>query len=1079
MDTLEGAGQFNWGKGMSLFSRFTKSASLLGLCCIAQALNPSSAWAGISCPSDAGTWDIISNSGEWITTYTVYCERTFDGGGRGGRHNEGGGGPGGGGAGKGDEFQDNPGISNIKNLNAGKTCPVAGNPVTLATGNKIESETDFGTAGEMALHLERTYNKFTDAIGLFGYNWISNFDYQLGFGSFSGFAGCYARPSIVECTTGHTYDEIYSHRPDGRIIKFTKDVATGIYWEDKPSPVAKMARQANGNWLVSFEDNISELYSPGGYPLWIEDEHGLRWTYTYGGLNGTQVQRVTHSNGRHVQFFWVEDELREIRDPAGTPYTFSYTNQKASVGFHTLKTTVRPGSPSTVITYHYSGEAGEPDQSPGGLTGKSFNGVRYSRFTYDTSERATSTQHAGGVESNTFDYTVPATGELTVTHTNPLGKRTVYDFKEGRLVTVTGQASALCPATGRGNSYDSNGYPNLVTDNRGYVTDYDYSATGQLRKKIEAKGTPEARTTVFTWDTAKNRITRVTVIGDSQTDYTFTPENRLASVKVTNLSGNGVANQTRTTAYTYTNHANGLLATMAVDGPLPDDTVTSTYSQTGDLLTIKNGLGHTTTYSNYNALGQPGRVTSPNGAIAENTYDARGRIIATRAIVNGIAQTTTYTYDGAGRLATITTPDNVTLTREYDAAGRVLREYQTEAGGTFAVKRYTHNNASQVTSVTVQRTSAVVKPVSVPALSLSAAAPGDYTLAWTASSGTEYYVLEERAGSGSWTQAYTGASRTKSFSGKPAGTYSYRAKACNAEGCTGYSSEQSLTVAYPPSTAPVVSTPSADNNGAFTVTWSSSALADEYRLQQRRDGGTWTSAYLGGALSKALSGLSNGAYDYRVIACNEVGCSSYSAIKTTVVTHPPSTPSLTVPAADNNGAFTATWGSVSTANRYDLVQRKNGGSWVVAYSGTALSKAFSGLTNGTYDHQARACNVGGCSPYTASRTTVVTFPPSSAPTLTAPYSVDTYEDYTLSWTAVSTATTYQLQSSFNGGEWTTVHNGSARTLARNHAHESTHRFQVRACNAGGCGPFSAIKTVYVIDVGGGGPCHEGVCPEPK
>ena len=1136
---------------------------------------------------------------------------------------------------------------------------VKGNPIDIATGNKLEPELDFAAEGEMPLYLQRTYNHHWNGVGLLGWKWLSNFDYRLSFGSSyhfgdgSGAPVCYARPSVAECSDTSMFTTIWVHRPDGSKLRFLK-AADGVFYEDEPSPIAKIVRQGNGTWVLYGKDNERETYSVGGYPISRVNEAGIGWTFQHGGMAGTQLQRVTHTSGRSLEFTWVGDELRGITDPAGRLYSLSYTAQKAYDGLHILQTVTPPSPASATITYHYNDNPVGAIYGTSSLTGKSFNGTRYSWFTYYGS-RATSTEHAGGVERYQFTYTDGADGLLTVDEVSPLGKQAQYVFKDGKAQSVTGLPSNHCAGAYRETTYDANGNRNIVSDFNGNLTDFDYAANGRLTTVVAASGEPEARTTRYTWDEAKNRVTAVTVDGVSRTNYTYTTGGRVSRLDVTNLSANGVQGQVRSTLFAYTTHPNGLLATASIDGPLPSDTVTYSYNAAGDLTQIANTLG-VIRYSDYNALGQAGKVVGINGAVTEYDYDDRGRVTAVRPIVNGAAQATNYTYDTFGRLQAVQSPDGRTLTREFDDAWRVTREYQTEPGGTWAVRRYSHNNASQVTSVTVQRTTAVVKPASIPALSLSSAAPGDYTLTWTASNGTEYYVLEERASSGSWTQSYTGASRTKSFSSKPAGTYSYRAKACNAEGCTGYSSEQSLTVAYPPSTAPVVSAPSADNNGAFTVTWSSSALADEYRLQQRLDGGTWTSAYIGGALSKALSGLANGTYDFRVTACNEIGCSSYSAIETTVVTHPPAMPTLTVPAADNNGAFTATWSSVSTATRYDLVQRKDGGSWVVAYSGnllskafsgltngtydhqaracnaggcsaytavetlvvthppatpsslatpatsntgsftatwnaaatatryelvqrkdgggwttvyngaslsrafsglgngtydhqvracnvggcssytpvettvvtlppatpsltvpvasnngafiatwggvststrydlvqrkdggswvvaysgTSLSKAFSGLTNGTYDHQARACNVGGCSPYTPSRTTVVTFPPSSAPTLTAPYSVDTYEDYTLSWTAVSNATTYQLQSSFNGGAWTTVHNGSARTLARNHAHESTHRFQVRACNAGGCGPFSAIKTVYVVDVGGGGPCYEGVCGEPK
>src|SRR5690606_19790056 len=137
--------------------------------------------------------------------------------------------------------------------------------------------------------------------------------------------------------------------------------------------------------------------------------------------------------------------------------------------------------------------------------------------------------------------------------------------------------------------------------------------------------------------------------------------------------------------------------------------------------------------------------------------------------------------------------------------------------------------------------------------------------------------------------------------------------------------------------------------------------------------------------SHSVSGLVAGTYDYRVRACNAAGCGGFSGIKQTVVTMPPGNPpTLTVPAADHHGAFTARWTGVAASTGYHLRQRKDGGSWSDIYEGGALSKAVSGLTDGTYDYQVKACNDGGCSAYSAIKSTVVTFPPTGAPGLTVP-----------------------------------------------------------------------------------------------
>ncbi|MBS0455918.1 MAG: hypothetical protein JSS44_01120 [Proteobacteria bacterium] len=57
-------------------------------------------------------------------------------------------------------------------------CNKAGNPIIYSTGNKIEPETDFVSGGDMGLSLHRTYNNYWDGVGIFGNNWLSDYDYR-------------------------------------------------------------------------------------------------------------------------------------------------------------------------------------------------------------------------------------------------------------------------------------------------------------------------------------------------------------------------------------------------------------------------------------------------------------------------------------------------------------------------------------------------------------------------------------------------------------------------------------------------------------------------------------------------------------------------------------------------------------------------------------------------------------------------------------------------------------------------------------------------------------------------------------
>lgn len=446
--------------------------------------------------------------------------------------------------------------------------------------------------GEAALGLKRTYNHHSDAFGLFRSHWISNFDYRLSFNNSASYpiqGACYPRPGAAPCTSSSQDTILWAHRPDGRKILFLKGT-DGIYHEDRATPVAQIVRQANGGWILYSELNDVETYAASGLPISIKNAFGIGWTFSHGGLNGTQLQQVTHTSGRYVKFIWTGDKLAEVRDPANAAYLFSYDV------FGKLKTVTLPGSPVTVVTYHYAGESGEPTR--GGLTGKTFNGVRYSWFTYDASFRADSTQHFDGADKYSFVYTLNSDGTRKVVETNPLGKTATLFFDSNENLTeIIGQASAHCAGASRGSNYDVNGNPDVVTDFNGNAVDYDYTAKGQLLKQVEAVGKPEARTTMYVWDAAKNRITSYTVAGLSKTDYGYKLDGRPGSLTVTNLSANGVANQARTTSYAYTNHTNGMIKTKTIDGPLPGagDAIVYTYDQYGNLLTVANSLGQTVT----------------------------------------------------------------------------------------------------------------------------------------------------------------------------------------------------------------------------------------------------------------------------------------------------------------------------------------------------------------------------------------------------------------------------------------------------------------------------------------------------
>lgn len=557
-----------------------------------------------------------------------------------------------------------------------------GNPIDYSTGNKIEPEVDFVSgAAEMPLALTRTYNSRigAPAASLFGSAWTSNLDERVLY--------------------DHT-DFIYLTRPGGSNKTFLPFGGNIYYDTDTHGPIVGIQaveyvkKNADGTYTYYGTDLGTEKYSPQGLITELKNAQGVKWDFVY---SAGRLQSVTHSSGQSIQLNWVNSRLASVVDPAGNTYSYTYIPRINNE--YQLDTATLPGLPATTVTYHYLNNAL--------LSGKSFNGQRYSYFEYNPQGMATASYHVGDIEKFIFAYQWNTEGWMTkTTETNPLGQQIVHDFHGGKEASTSMQQTTYCSGGVAYRTYDSLGLPTSTIDFNQNVTSYIYNSYGQLQEKIEAFGTPLSRRTMNVWDINSNRLMRSTIVGLAQIDYNYGLKNRISSVSVKNLSSNGVANQIRTTSYSYTEHSNGLLASVIIDGPLSGsgDTIAYIYSSQGYLLATQNSLGHAVTYSNHNGLGQAGRVAGANGDITDYTYDARGRVTKVRRIVAGANADTDFAYEASGLLGSRTDPDGVTTTYTYDAARRLTSEKRSAvavlaSGATFEEIRYTYDAASNVTAV--------------------------------------------------------------------------------------------------------------------------------------------------------------------------------------------------------------------------------------------------------------------------------------------------------------------------------------------------------------------------------------------
>ena len=443
----------------------------------------------------------------------------------------------------------------------------------------------------------------------------------------------------------------------------------------------------------------------------------------------------------------------------------------------------------------------------------------------------------------------------------------------------------------------------------------------------------------------------------------------------------------------------------------------------------------------------------------------------------------TVSWDSSGYVILQEKKDSGNYTTVYTGTG-TSKSFSGKAAGTykyrlvmqicmmgcsFTITLYTEPETTVVSVPAPSKPGNISGPGSV---SYTTSSGATYSLSWGASTGTvTKYELQEMVNSGSWSTIHSGTSRSKSRPNKTAGTYYYRVRACNGGSCSSYTSTKTVTVtaSYNLSTSTT-----STNNGNFTLSWTNPGNHNQYRVQQKIGSGSWTTPVTTSSTSYSFSNKPDGSYQFRISYCLYLPptvnqCDATSNTVSVLVAKPPGTPSSIsgVPATDNNGAFTVSWGS-STGNvdSYRLEQQKNSGSWSQIYSGTGTSKAVSGLSDGTYKYRIRACNTVGCSSYRTSGSVVVTNLPGIPGAITGPssasYSVPGGASYTLNWgTATGAISSYQLQEKVNSGNWSTIQNTTSRTRNISGKNAATYYYRVRACNAGGCGGFTSQKTITV------------------
>lgn len=527
-----------------------------------------------------------------------------------------------------------------------------GNPCNVRTGNKYQREVD---AGGDVLPIVRHYNsKITDIDFGLGRGWLIPYLRRL---------------EVYPTSTGA---KAHSRRGDGYGEELTR---TGTTWAAESDSNSKLIEDTTG-YTLTYLTRSRDRFDLSGRLLESTDEAGTTVTLSYD-ANG-RLSSAVDDYGHQLTFVYNSAGRISSIDRGGSVYSFTYDPAKGNLTRITYPD-------ATTRDYLY-----ENTSYPHHLTGIiDESGVRWGTYTYDSSGRATASQHPSSAGDVTLAYTNSST--TTVTDALGVGRTFSHSLIKGasRITAVGGTSCSWCKPS-KATTYDSNANVTSRTDWNNQKTCYAYDLTRNLETvRLEglAAGLSCPSNLVTYTPTAGTRQRKITTQWHAtyplpvqidepgrRTTYTYDAAgNQLTQTILDTATANS-----RTWTRTY----DGNDRMLTIDGARTDVSDVTTYTyyscttgyQCGQVHTITNAAGHVTTLNAYNSDGQPLTITDPNGLVTTLTYDVRQRL-ATRAVGG---EQITFDYWPSGLLRKVTLPDGSSLEYAYDAAHRLIEIEDSE-----------------------------------------------------------------------------------------------------------------------------------------------------------------------------------------------------------------------------------------------------------------------------------------------------------------------------------------------------------------------------------------------------------------
>jgi RHS repeat-associated protein len=588
--------------------------------------------------------------------------------------------------------------------------PTCGDPVSCATGNFSETQTDLSIGGRgVGLELARTYNSQAGAEGIhgaFGYGWTSSFSDHL----------------VVE----KSGKETTLYQAEGNTVPFT-EISEGAF-------VAPAWSQ----------DTLSGS-AEAGYTLTLADQT----KYKFNGSSG-RLESVTDRDGNATTLAYNEaGRLETITDPAGRKMTLTYNSEglvesaKDPMG-HVVEYTYESGNLTSVtepgeekarwqFKYNGSHELTTMTDGRGRKTVNEYNGSNQVISQTDPAERTLTFEYEPFHTVITNHSTGSVTSEWFTSNDEPFSITQGYEtssettasftYNEGGYVTsetdgdgytttygydsANDQTSLVDPdkdetkwtydsthdvetmTTPKGETTtfkrESHGNPEVIErpapGGKTQITKYKYGSHGE----VESMTDPLERTWKYEYDSKGDRTSETDPEGDKRT-WEYNED----SQEIATVSPRGNVKGAEVSKFTTKIERDRQGRPLTITDPL-GHTTKYTYDGDGNIETVTDGNGHKTTYT-YNGDDQQIRAKEANGTITETEYDGAGRVIGQ---TDGNKHTTKYVRNPVGEVVEIIDPLGRKTTKEYDLAGNLTKLTDPEKRAT----TYTYDPANRLTEV--------------------------------------------------------------------------------------------------------------------------------------------------------------------------------------------------------------------------------------------------------------------------------------------------------------------------------------------------------------------------------------------